>query len=128
MLSFRSFYQILHFSQGKFEISMDVVDYDGSSNPLQDLDTVIMKVTATKTATHSSELTFSGLRLTSPSTAAIRYAFICNTNYYGSYCTVYCLARNDMTYSYACDSQTGNKICSAGFNGNNCISGEFELK
>ena len=107
---------------------MFVTDYEGAAYPVATLDTVIMKVTASKTATYSSELTFSGLRLTSPSTAAIRYAFICNTNYYGSYCTVYCLARNDMTYSYACDSQRGNKICSAGFSGNNCISGEFELK
>ena len=116
------FYQIslILSTQGKLEISMIVGDYEGSAFPVTNLDTIIMRVTATKKTTYSSEMKFSGVRLSTPSIAAIKYRLICNTNYYGNYCTVYCLAENDMNASYWCDSQTGKKICKAGFSGSNC--------
>ena len=113
------------FTQGNLQISMYVEDYDSYYSSVY-IDRIVMKVSAIKRVTYSSELTFTGERLSNPTTATIKYRFICNSNYYGPYCTVYCLAQNNMTVSYNCDPLM-DKICSAGFGGPSCFIGEFTL-
>jgi len=45
----------------------------------------------------------------------LRYKLYCDTNYYSSDCSVYCIARNDNTNGhYTCDPATGNIICRPG--------------
>ena len=48
---------------------------------------------------------------------SLRYMLYCNSNYYGSYCSVYCVARDtDTSGHYTCHSRTGSKVCRSGRN------------
>ncbi|CAG5115949.1 unnamed protein product [Candidula unifasciata] len=44
----------------------------------------------------------------------------CETNYYNSNCTKYCLASNGPKEHYTCDPETGAKICLPGWTGLDC--------
>ena len=105
-------------SQGNFEIVIDVVDDDTSEFPDQYIDTVLIELTVANAS--STSLTFQGLRNDTPSEAAISFSFTCDTDYYGSLCTVYCLAQDDTSGHYTCDPMTGSIICNDGFTGSNC--------
>lgn len=48
----------------------------------------------------------------------------CDANYYGADCNTYCVGRDDSRGHYRCDDNTGNKICLAGWRGQNCLTGE----
>ena len=109
---------------GKFEISMVVVDQDIlGTNDL--IDHVIMMITAAKQTNFSSVLTFPGKRTIFVTTTALRYKFNCDRDYYGSYCTVYCVAQNNTNGRYTCDSETGAKICIVDYFGVDCDIGQF---
>ena len=46
---------------------------------------------------------------------SLKYKLYCNTNYYGSYCSVYCVAQDTNTNGhYTCHSRTGSKVCRSG--------------
>ena len=108
-------------SQGNFEIVIDVEDDDAFRFPRfrpQRIDTVLIELTVANAS--STSLTFQGLRNDTPSEAAISFSFTCDTDYYGSLCTVYCLAQDDTSGHYTCDPMTGSIICNDGFIGSNC--------
>ena len=48
----------------------------------------------------------------------------CNSNFYGSECTTYCVSTNNNQGHYTCDSTTGQKICLQGWDnpGNDCLT------
>ena len=71
-------------------------------------------------ANASSSLTFQGLRNNTPTETAISFTFTCDTDYYGSFCSVYCLAQDEASGHYICDPVTGSLICNDGFIGTNC--------
>ena len=96
---------------------MVAIDDDGSG-PDQYIDTVLIELTVANDS--STSLTFQGLRNDTPSEAAISFSFTCDTDYYGSLCTVYCLAQDDTSGHYTCDPITRNIICNDGFIGSNC--------
>ena len=53
----------------------------------------------------------------------VSYRAICQPNYYGSLCTVFCMGRNDSTGRYECDSQ-GRPMCLQGWTdvATNCLT------
>lgn len=55
----------------------------------------------------------------------LSYRAICQTNYYGSTCTVFCIGRDDSTGHYSCNSN-GDRVCLPGWSDlpNNCLTGK----
>ena len=53
----------------------------------------------------------------------VSYKAVCQTNYYGSLCTVFCRGRNDTTGRYECDSE-GQPVCLEGWTNiaTNCLT------
>ena len=92
-----------------------------------DIDTVIIRKTATMDSIFTAEMSFPGLRTAFATTTVIRYKFVCDANYYGSYCTVFCVAQDDTSGHYICNSQTGAKICFSGYSGADCDIGKSIL-
>jgi hypothetical protein len=45
----------------------------------------------------------------------------CRPTFYGKQCSIQCIPNDDCTSSYTCDSITGEKLCSPGWSGNECI-------
>lgn len=58
------------------------------------------------------------------SNTRIQVRVYCDANYYGADCNTYCVARDDSGGRYRCDDTTGNKICLAGWTGQNCRTGK----
>ncbi|KAL3842380.1 hypothetical protein ACJMK2_020401 [Sinanodonta woodiana] len=46
----------------------------------------------------------------------------CDTNFFGSDCSVYCKPTNDETGHYTCDPVTGERICKLGWRGDDCLT------
>ena len=97
---------------------MNAFDVDPAGSG-RNIDTVLIELTVAN-ASSSSSLTFQGLRDNTPSEVAIGVSFTCDTDYYGSFCTVYCLAQDNASGHYTCDQVTGSIICNDGFIGTNC--------
>ena len=93
------------------------MDDNTSRFPDQPIDIVLIELTV---ANSSSSLTFQGLRNNTPTETAISFTFTCDTDYYGSFCSVYCLAQDEASGHYTCDPVTGTIICNDGFIGTNC--------
>ncbi|VDO62603.1 unnamed protein product [Schistosoma margrebowiei] len=55
----------------------------------------------------------------------IHYQVLCNNNFYGNYCEIFCQEQNGIHGYYKCDEQTGNHICQHGWSGNTCTEGEI---
>ena len=53
----------------------------------------------------------------------LSYRAICQTNYYGSLCTVFCSGRNDSGGHYECNGE-GERVCLTGWTDlqNNCLT------
>ena len=53
----------------------------------------------------------------------LSYRVICQTNYYGSLCTVFCSRRDDSGGHYECNG-AGDRVCLAGWTDlqNNCLT------
>ena len=53
----------------------------------------------------------------------VSYKVICQPNYYGSLCTVFCTGRDDNTGHYGCDSE-GQPVCLQGWTdiATNCLT------
>ena len=45
----------------------------------------------------------------------LSYRFYCADNYYGDDCAMYCMQTDNELGHYACDPQSGKKICLAGY-------------
>lgn len=90
------------------------------------IDTIIARISATKRTSFSSTVTYQGSRNSFKTTADIQYKFVCDANYYNSYCTQYCLAQdNNNDGHYTCDPTTGAKVCITGFTGADCDIGKL---
>ena len=57
----------------------------------------------------------------------IKIRFTCNSNYYGSRCTVYCKAQNNYWNGHYTCSSSGSKICNSGWTGTNCKYGKYTV-
>ena len=104
---------------------MIVTDEDGASSGDDDIDQVIIRFSITQRTSYTPIETFSGIRTQYPTVTRLKYKLSCDTDYYGSYCTVYCRARDDSTGHYTCDSVSGDKICITGYSGAECDIGKF---
>ncbi|CAH8654110.1 unnamed protein product [Schistosoma guineensis] len=51
---------------------------------------------------------------------SIHYQVLCNNNFYGNYCEIFCQEQNGIHGYYKCDEQTGNHICQHGWSGKTC--------
>ena len=101
---------------------MDATDVDSIGN--DNIDIVIIRITASMSPDFSSPTTFSGIRTSFPTSTLVRYKFECDADYYGPSCTVFCVPHFDASGYYACSS-TGDKICLAGYSGTDCTIGEL---
>ncbi|KAI6648047.1 Phosphatidylinositol phosphatase PTPRQ-like isoform X2 [Oopsacas minuta] len=109
---------------GNFEISIVAIDTDGFWNGGDDdIDHIIIRISAIKQANFGSTLTYEGLRQSFKTTASLQYKFTCDDNYYSTFCTVYCIAEDSTSGHYTCNSVTGGKICNTGYSGTNCDVG-----
>ena len=45
----------------------------------------------------------------------IRFRVMCQSNYYSSDCSVYCLARDDSSGHYTCNPVDGSIVCNSGY-------------
>ena len=50
------------------------------------------------------------------------YRVVCEQNYYGDSCSMYCLPRDDSNGHYTCDS-SGTRVCLPGWKGSFCTEG-----
>ena len=89
------------------------------------IDTIIARISATKRTSFSSTVTYEGTRSSYKTTADIQYKFVCDANYYNTYCTHYCLAQFNNDGNYNCDPTNGAKICITGFMGADCDIGRL---
>ena len=89
------------------------------------IDTIIARISATKRTSFSYTVTYEGTRNSYKTRADIQYKFVCDANYYNTYCTKYCLAQNNNNGRYSCDPTTGAEVCNTGFTGANCDIGMF---
>ncbi|KAK3591884.1 hypothetical protein CHS0354_005090 [Potamilus streckersoni] len=46
----------------------------------------------------------------------------CDTNFFGSDCSIYCKPTDDETGHYTCDPVTGERICKLGWRGDDCLA------
>lgn len=92
------------------------------------IDTIIARISATKRTSFSSTVTYQGSRNSFKTTADIQYKFVCDADYYNSYCTQYCFAQdNNNDGHYNCSHTTGAKECITGFTGADCDIGKYCL-
>ena len=56
----------------------------------------------------------------------LSYTLQCESNYYGSNCTKYCIPQDDNNGHYTCDNKTGEIVCRDGWQNpdSNCVEGE----
>ncbi|KAI6661003.1 Phosphatidylinositol phosphatase PTPRQ-like isoform X5 [Oopsacas minuta] len=108
---------------GRFEISVISVDEDGFFSGDDDIDTTIIRITATKRTSFTATLYYDGLRSSYKTSTGLQYKFICDSNYYDTYCTEFCQANDDTFGHYTCNTVTGSKICNTGYTGTDCDIG-----
>ena len=51
---------------------------------------------------------------------SVEVASVCDSDWYGKTCNVYCVDQDTCEGHYICDKKTGAKICLNGFRGENC--------
>ena len=60
-------------------------------------------------------------------TFAYRYRVVCDEDYHGKYCNVYCKAKDDVFGHYLCHSN-GTKFCLSGYTGSVCDKRKYFTK
>ena len=111
---------ILYLMKGEFQFATVVRDDDTDADDL--LDRVIVDRTLGVSSSFSSvtRLGFYGVV-----TMQFEFRVMCESDYYGSDCTVRCTSRDDAMGHYSCDSN-GNRVCLDGYSGVDCLTGKYE--
>ncbi|CAH8564829.1 unnamed protein product [Schistosoma turkestanicum] len=58
---------------------------------------------------------------------SIHYRILCDNNFYGNYCEIFCQEQSGIHGHYRCDEQTGNHVCQHGWTGKTCSEAICDL-
>lgn len=106
--------------KGEFQFTVVVRDDDSDADDL--LDRVIVDKVLAVSSVFS---TVSQLGFYEVVTMQLGFRVMCDSDYYGSDCTVLCRSRDDTTGHYSCDTN-GNRVCLSGYSGVDCLTGKCE--
>ncbi|XP_064633441.1 delta-like protein A isoform X2 [Lineus longissimus] len=103
---------------GSVKLKVRIVDYDpvGPPDHVDDLARVI-SVRAAKSFHHAAATEYVVRHRT---TLKFWVKVFCDPYYYGDACTIYCSDRDDESGHFKCNIETGEKICIAGWTGEDC--------
>ncbi|CAH1777237.1 unnamed protein product [Owenia fusiformis] len=114
----------LHRWEGGVKLKCDVEDDDDAQgNDHDKVDFLKYVYTATPARSEDQALVTETTILGDLSTRTeltVQFKVYCDSNYYGSSCSIYCSEHDDSRGHYTCD-QNGNKICMAGWEGTDCV-------
>ena len=100
---------------------IEVEDYD-SFNSDDHVDDIYAAISLTPSSSFTSRTAYNGVH--GNSRIELSFRVQCKTNFYGSNCATYCVARDDSGGHYSCGSN-GEKLCLSGWSDptRNCITG-----
>lgn len=106
--------------KGAAQLFIEVVDNDvGDEDRNDHVDDIYAEISRSPNKQFTSEMHFNGEF--GNSRISLNFRVMCSSNYYGSDCATYCLARDDHLGHYTCDSTSGAKICLQGWSGVDCL-------
>ena len=90
---------------------IEVEDYD-SFNSDDHVDDIYVTISLTPSSSFTSRTAYNGVH--GNSRIELSFRVQCTTNFYGSNCATYCVARDDSGGHYSCGSN-GEKLCLSGW-------------
>ena len=94
------------------------MDYD-PLNANDHIDDIYVTITRSPGSSYSSRGSYTGIH--GNSRIELSFRVQCGTNYYGSNCATYCVARDDSGGHYTCGTN-GQKICRSGWSSSYCTT------